>query len=185
YEDNGVEQYSAGFLSLAVTASGGYSGWLKIGPSKVSFSGSLDLQRQGTKVIALNSGTNLTLRFAVQDAGTFRLIGTLSDGAWVSQLYGEATVFNATTNPCPYAASYTMLFPRQDDDPTLPMGHGYGTVRVTASGSAIFAGTLADGTKISQSVPVSQQGAWPLLSSPYSGNGAFLSWMNFDNRPGA
>jgi hypothetical protein len=64
------------------------------------------------------------------------------------------------------------------------MGHGYGSVRVTAGGSAIFAGTLADGTKISQSVPVSEQGAWPLFASPYSGNGIFISWMNFENRVG-
>ena len=184
YDNDGVQQYSAGFITLAVTASGGYSGWLKLGASKVSFSGSLDILRRATRIVALNSHTNLTLRFAVQDAGTFRLIGTVSDGTWSSQVYGDKGVFNATTNPCPYAASYTVLFPRQDDDPTLPMGYGYGSVRVTSGGSLAFAGTLADGTKISQSVPVSQQGAWPLFASPYSGKGIFISWMNFENRVG-
>jgi hypothetical protein len=182
---NGVQQYSAGFLTVAVTGNGGYSGWLRIGANKVSFSGGLNLQCSTTNYVRLNSSTTVKLMFGV---GTLshpnQLWGVIGGGAWGATLYGDRAVFNATTNPCPYAASYTMLFPRQDDDPTLPMGHGYGSVRVTAAGSAILAGTLADGTKISQSVPVSEQGAWPLIASPYSGNGIFISWMNFENRVG-
>jgi hypothetical protein len=185
YDGNGVQQYSAGFLCVAVTANGGYSGWLRIGANKVSFSGSLSLSCLTTNYVKLNSSTTLAVKFGV---GKFshpnQLFGRIESGSWEANLYGDRAMFNAKTNPCPYAASYTVLFPRQDDDPTLPMGHGYGSVRVTAAGSAIFAGTLADGTKISQSVPVSEQGAWPLFASPYSGNGVFISWMNFENRVG-
>ena len=185
YEAAGVQQYSAGFMSLAVTASGGYSGWLRLGPSRLSFSGKLDLQRSATKVVALNANTNLTLTFTVDgSAGASQLFGTITDGSWTAALSGDLSVFSAAINPCPYAGWYTLVFPGQDSDPTLPKGDGFGTLRVTTGGTALFAGTLADGAKISQSVPLSAMGAWPLFASLYSGNGTFMDWMSFENRAG-
>src|SRR5207249_1773513 len=86
-------------------------------------------------------------------------------------------------NPAPWAGAYTVLFPGQDGDPTLPTGDGFGTVRVAANGTVFFAGTLADGTHVSQSVPVSRQGLWPLYASLYTGRGTLMSWMTFTSRP--
>jgi hypothetical protein len=44
------------------------------------------------------------------------------------------------------------------DPATEPSGDGYGLVTISPTGWVILAGTLGDGTKISQSVPVSTNG---------------------------
>ena len=42
-----------------------------------------------------------------------------------------------------------------------------------------FVGTLADGTKVSQSTSVSKTGYWPLHIPLYAGSGSLLSWLTF------
>jgi hypothetical protein len=76
-----------------------------------------------------------------------------------------------------------MIMPGQTNDPTMPMGTGHGTVYVYANGAVRFAGTLGDGTKVSQSVSLSPDGQWPLYASLYSGYGLVMSWMTFTNLP--
>jgi hypothetical protein len=49
-------------------------------------------------------------------------------------------------------------------------------------GKLKFAGTLADGTKVSQSTSLSKGGYWPLHIPLYSGNGCLLSWLAFARR---
>ena len=66
-------------------------------------------------------------------------------------------------------------------DSTLPEGNGYGTATVSRGGMVSFAGSLADGTKISRSVPLSQGGRWPLYVGLYNGQGSILGWMTFTN----
>ena len=53
---------------------------------------------------------------------------------------------------------------------------------VDKAGRLRLSGELADGTKISQSVPVSPNGEWPLYVSLYGGKGSILSWITFADR---
>jgi hypothetical protein len=50
---------------------------------------------------------------------------------------------------------------------------------VEASGKVRFIGTLADGTKVSQSATLSRDGYWPLHLPLCAGNGCLLSWLAF------
>ena len=43
-----------------------------------------------------------------------------------------------------------------------------------------LAGTLADGTVIAQTAPVSSAGLWPLYVPLYAGKGMVISWVQFD-----
>lgn len=89
------------------------------------------------------------------------------------------------TNTSPYTGKYTMVFP-SDGNPGSPAGDGYGTVVVSPKGIATLVGSLADGTKISQKVPLSKNGNWPLYIAPLKTNAAVISWINFDtNNPPA
>jgi hypothetical protein len=60
-----------------------------------------------------------------------------------------------------------------------PIGSSFGKVTVDAAGKVKFAGTMADGTKVTQSAAVSQNGLWPLFISPYGGKGLVISWQQF------
>jgi hypothetical protein len=182
-ESDQVRQYSAGFLTASVTARGTYSGLLQIGATRYGFSGKLDLQCQATNVILRLRTNALTLELQIGKGDQAdRIFGRVTDGVWVSTLSGDRAVFNSRTNPAPYAGNYTIRIPGQDNDPSVPMGDSFGTVRVDASGRVSFAAALADGTRVSQSVPLSKHGFWPLYVSLYSGKGSLMNWPAFTNR---
>src|SRR5207249_6379376 len=183
YEEDQVRQYSAGFFAVSVSTRGTYSGRLQLGAHRYPFSGRLDLLGQATNVILRrnDNALRLELRTGRGDQAD-QIFGRVSDGIWVSSLSGDRAVFNAKTNPAPYRGSYTLRVPGQDGDPSLPMGDGFGTVRVNSSGLIRLGGTLSDGTKVSQGAPLSRQGLWPLYATLYSGRGSLMSWLAFTNQ---
>ena len=67
-----------------------------------------------------------------------------------------------------------------DGDPTHPQNDGTGTLTVSTSGQVKFKGTLGDGTKVSQSAIISQDGDWPFYIPLYKGGGQIMGWLNFD-----
>jgi hypothetical protein len=54
-------------------------------------------------------------------------------------------------------------------------------VTVDGLGNLKFSGVLADGTAVSQAVPISTSGDWPLWLSLYGGKGSVFGWVNFTN----
>jgi hypothetical protein len=180
YQDDAVRLTSSGSFTLSVTARGAYSGRIQIGNSRYSFSGKLNSQGTGaTNVIARRPAPAFTLDFQfVTDGQVSQVFGHLTDGTWMSTLCGDRAVFGRGV-PAPFAGNYTLIIPGYDANPSLPAGDGFGTVKVTSAGQVSFVGTLADGTKVSQSAPASRNGYWPLYLPLYSGNGSLMSWMAF------
>ncbi|MBI3853350.1 MAG: tandem-95 repeat protein [Verrucomicrobia bacterium] len=184
YENDEVRQNSAGFLTLATTTRGTYSGRLQMGANRYAFSGQLNLQGQATNHILRPTANPLTVELQIGTGSQAdQVFGRVTDGTWVSPLLGNRDVFSSRTNPAPYAGSYTLRIPGQDNNPSVPTGDGFGTVRVDTKGRAKFVGVLADGTKVSQSVSVSRHGLWPLYVALYSGQGSAVSWLTFTNQP--
>ena len=179
FETNEVSLASAGSFTLSVTPRGKYSGHVQIGAKRYSFSGLLDTtQDSGTNVIARHGSSPLTLVFQIDGSQKDQVFGSLTDGTWTALLSGDLAVFGRA-NPAPFAGNYTLVIPGYDGSPTLPAGDGFGTVKVNTSGRVKFVGTLADGTKISQSASLSKIGYWPLYIPLYSGNGSLMSWLAF------
>jgi hypothetical protein len=183
YEVGEVRQASAGFFTVSSTPRKTYSGRLQLGANRYTFSGQLDLQGVATNIIQRRGANPLTVEFqagACDQAD--QITGRVTDGIWVATLLGNRAVFNSKTNPAPYAGSYTLCIRGQNNDPSVPAGDGFGTVRVSTSGQAKFVGALADRTKVSQSVSLSKNGNWPLYVSLYSGKGSLVSWLTFTNQ---
>lgn len=171
---------SAGSFSFLVTSRGAYSGHLQMGSTRSSFSGNLDSQGQARNTLRQPTGPAMVLQLSLAGNNEINeVLGTLSDSDWVANLTGGRAQFDARSNPAPYAGRYTLIFPGQTGIPSLPAGDGFGAVNVTASGQALFAGKLADGTAVSQSTTVSAQGEWPLYLSAYSGKGMLTGWLEF------
>ena len=180
-EGDGVRQNSAGFFTATITTRGTYSGRLQIGARRYSFSGQLNLQLQATNAIPRRGTNALVLQLTVGTGNQANEIsGQVTDGFWVAGLSGDRAVFNSRTKPAPYAGRYTLIVPGQKN-PSSPMGDGFGSVRVSTGGSVVFAGTLADGTKISQGVPLSLNGQYPFYAPLYSGQGLVMSWITLTN----
>ena len=174
---NGVQPDSAGFFSGTLGTGGSLSGKLQVGGRSDSFTGQFDVGGRLRNKVTRSGSTPLELDLQLASDGT--LSGVVSNVAWTSALEGYRAVFNAATNPCPYAGRYTMVIPGEEGEPGSPEGSGYGLVTVDKAGQAVMSGTLAEGTVVSQSVPVSQDGDWPLYVSLYSGKGLLMAWLKF------
>lgn len=112
-------------------------------------------------------------------SGSDRVTGSVSGGTWTAQLEGDRAVFDGKAHIAPAAGTYTLVIPADDTCSGRPGGDGCGTVTVDKAGKLRFAGSLADGTKISQSASVSKNGEWPLFASLDKGKGVLLSWVTF------
>ena len=183
YEDDDIRVGSAGFFTLKVNSRGAYSGQLQVGSTRKRFSGKLDLLScQATNRFGRRGETPLELNLSL---GTNELagqvFGRLTDGNWVAHLQGDLCTYSRK-NPTSLAGTYTMVIPNDDDATQSPEGFGYGTVKVNPAGKTRFSGSLADGTKVTQSAMITPDGAWPLYVSLYRGKGVLVSWMTFTNR---
>ena len=176
YEQDAVRLQSAGGFNLSVTAAGKYSGMLQMSAGKLVFSGQFGTLCQATNSIARKHTNALTVNFSLGSSN--QVLGSVSDGQWTANLYGERNGFQPTN----YGLSpgkYTVMVRGR----TLPtsLGNSFGTLTLSSAGLLRFGGTLADGTKLSQSASISQYGNWPLFVPLYSGQGLVISWIAFTN----
>ena len=179
-EEAGVRAPSAGMLTASITRSGSYSGRVKLAGGSYSISGKMNLQCQA--VTHIKQGTNILI-VSLQADQAGQLFGNVSENSWIAPLQGvRSGSFNSKTNPAPQAGQYTMMLHGKPNDPVLPSGHSFGSVKVSASGLVSFVGMLADGTKVSESAYLSQDGVWPFYVSLYSNTGLMQSWQTFQSQ---
>jgi hypothetical protein len=170
---------SAGFCTLTLTSKGTYTGSIQLAGKRYSFKGTFTGTDSDTN-IPRNGNTTLTAHFTLDDSGdSDHLTGTITDGTWTASLDARRPVFNAQ-NPAPFAGNYTVIIPGISGSQSSPQGYGYGTLKIDATGKAKFVGSLADGTAVSQSATVSQDGNWPLFGSLYHGQGLLWAPMIID-----
>ena len=181
-EEAGVKVGSAGAFTASLTTGGTYSGRVQMAGGSASFSGKMSLQCRATNLIKIKTNYFTLVLQAGSGSQAGQMSGYMTDGTWVSPLLGDRANFNAKTNPAPQAGTYTMMIHGTANDAFLPAGHSFGYVTVSSGGIAKFAGTLADGTKITQSVSLSPDGLWPLFVPLYSGKGLMTSWQTFETQ---
>jgi hypothetical protein len=177
--NNGISAPSSGAVTINVTARKNYTAKVLLAGHTFSFSGSLATGSSGS--FSANNGSLLKLQ--LQQSGPDQIHGSVSNlnAHWSAGLLADRLVFNKTKNPAP-SATYTMVIPPDPASPGGPDGYGSGTVKVDAAGHVIWAGTLADGSKMSQGSAMSKEGYWPLFNSLYGGRGLLIGWMQFTNQ---
>jgi hypothetical protein len=176
-DTNGASAASSGGFAAKVTTHGAYSAKLTLGGRSYSASGSFSANTPSTASATISRGSGLaplTLKLLLDLSGGGQMLGSVAAGAdWSATLQAYRAA--------PAAASpYTLVIPSAT--PALgasPAGYGFGTITVDGLGNLLFAGALADGTKVSQSAMRSKDGYWPLFASLYAGSGCLLSWLEF------
>jgi hypothetical protein len=183
FETSGVLHDSSGFLKLTVTDRGSFSASLLCAGQSLPFSGSFNLSGRATPVLVRPGKPPLSFDLWLDLANSTRQItGTLSDGTWTASYTGDRSLWNPTNNP--FKGQYSIVLPGADSSAAAPGGDGYGTIVVDAAGNLVFNGRTADGQTLSQAVPISQNGEWPLYVPLYTGKGSVLSWLTFTNQGG-
>ena len=179
YETSSVKQATSGDFRLKLAASGRYSAVIRLAGKRYSTRGLLNLEGKATNQITRRGTNALMITWAVDLHGLDEVLGSVSDGQWVSTLQGDRMIFHSRTNPAPLAGRYTVSLPGSDQA-GLPEGHGWATLRMTTAGWAIFAGCLGDGTRVVTRAPVSKNRIWPLYAPLYRLQGSILGWIQFD-----
>jgi len=130
-------------------------------------------------------GTNaLTVELALDlNGGSGHVTGRVFTAQWDAALLGDHDVFDARTSRAPFATNYTLAVRGDSQAELRPGGDGFGTARVDAGGTVSFAGTLADGSKVTQKTAVSRNGNWPFYLALYGGKGSMLGWLTFGDGP--
>ncbi|HEX4122838.1 MAG TPA: choice-of-anchor tandem repeat GloVer-containing protein [Verrucomicrobiae bacterium] len=171
-------QTNSGAITLTVTSVGRISGKLTIGGNTPSFTGQFN--RYGTAALVIPRKGLTTLTVALQlDFADKSVQGSVSDGSFFTSLEADKEVFSSTEKATAYQGQYTMIIPGANDPLAGPYGTSYGTVTVAATGGIAFAGSLADGTSVTQTSFVSKDGAWPFYLPLYNNNGSIWSWNYF------
>ena len=182
FYENPVQVQSSGAFKLSATARGQYSGFVRLGRARYTFSGHFGPFCSATNIIHRLRTNSLNLNFYLGNStNAGHVIGNVSDGVWSANLYGERSGPYSKTNPAPYPGSYTMVIPG-DSTVSNSLGNGFGTVRVSPSGVVRFSGVLADGTAIAQNLGISISGDWPVYVPLYSGKGLVTGWLTFTNQ---
>lgn len=178
-EPGNVELGKSGAITLNATVSGSYSGKLQLGATSYSFSGVFDPSGAATNAVNRKGASPLGLALNVNVADNSAITGTVTDGSWLADV--QAYRANSKTTPPAFAGNYTLIFPGTKGSSQLPAGDGYATVTVSATGQIKMTGSLADGTKVSQSTVSTVNGQWPLYVSLYAGQGQVFGWLSFTN----
>src|ERR1041385_1140137 len=162
---NDVRLDNSGSFTLTTTGSGAFSGKLQIGNARASFASSF-IGGVANVVVHPTKTESVSLQLN-WDTASDCVTGSVSDGAWFSELVSHRAVFDGKSLVAPQAGRYTIVIPGSNAQ-SLPAADGYGTVTVTTAGRISLSGSLADGTKITQSTSLATNGLWPLFVSLYN-----------------
>jgi hypothetical protein len=179
--NNGVTVSNAGYFTARVTANGLFSARLHQGTRAVPIFGRFSSTGTWSSSSILNApGWTVTLQLAM--SGGDQIEGTVSNACGTSQLLANRAPFS-WPHRSPQVGKYALYMPGSQDPAVLPGGCGYAFVIVNALGKVTYSGVLGDGTPITGSTFVSEQGQWPLCNQPYHRKGLVLGWINFTNNP--
>jgi hypothetical protein len=184
YETNGVRVKSAGAIfNLLVRPDTTFSGTLKVDGGTYTLSGTFNVHGDATKNIQRSGKTTLTVALHL-DFVARQITGTISSpesDPWESVLMADIAPYSSV-NHFPDSARYTMAIAPGAGAPVYsPGGFGFGFITNTPLGLISLIGTLGDGTPVSQAVPISQQGYWPLYIPLYGNRGLIEGWVNFSS----
>jgi hypothetical protein len=176
HDPTSVLAQSSGYFTLTATSRGTFSGKVSLQGGTYPFHGKFDAD--GRSRVAVSRAHKGSLTLQLEQDGADVLKGTVGDGNWLVSLHADRAVFGQGY-ACGYAGAYTFMVLGSTNGPSLPAGDSYWTVMVKSSGGIALAGSLADGTKVSQSTSIAKDGRQPLWIPLYRGCGFITGWVNY------
>ncbi len=174
---NNASHTNIGFWSGTITTNLTYSSKVLLEGDTLALSGKFDTDGTLVQTVTRKGKSPLQLNLSM-DFTNQQLVGTISADDWGSTLAADLAVYskeNKTTN----AGAFTFVFPVSAPG----LGYGGGQVTVSTNGIITLVGNAPDGTSLSQSVPLSKDGRWPLFVPIYTKGSANLGevygWLNF------
>jgi hypothetical protein len=169
-----------GAVSVSLGASGAFTGRLRFDGESLTLKGRFDAAGAAQVTVTSTSGAtySLALTYANTD-GAPHIFGTISGDGWTAELPLDALTKPSVTKNV-NAGRYTLVLPAPGaPSATLPSGDGVATVRVSDTGTAAVAGTLADGTPFTARGRLTASGSLQVFVSPYARSGMLTGTLHF------
>jgi hypothetical protein len=172
----------SGFLSLQTTAKGNFSGVIFVAGKRYPISGRFSDEGAWSGTVNRNGLSPVGVVLQADMANPDLVTGVISVNGKEANLVTDRKVYHATQNRAPQAGTYTLVLSGSDNSSVAPGGTGYAKVVVKPGGAVNLVGVLGDGTAVSQAVPLSGSGSWPLYLRLYSAQGSVLGWLSVDQQ---
>ena len=171
---NGVLPDNSGYFTLTVGASGQFTGKVLLGGARYPFSGAFDLTGEAT--VQVRSTVSWGLRLRIDLAGGETVTGSLSAGAWVSDITASRNTFSAVKNPAQQAGVRPFELHQAD---SLNTAAGNGSGRIFRSGVTLVKGRLADNRAFGTASSLGRAGNFPFFVSRSRGTEIIIGWLSF------
>lgn len=171
-----------GFVRIALTTNGVFTGRLAIDGLGYSFAGRFDTNGSATISVPRKNSTPLTLALQLDlNGASEKITGTVSDGTFSADISADHATFDGLADRAPQAGHYTVVLAAQanTDGAAVPQGSGFASLAVATNGTARIAGRLADNTAFSQTSMVSKEGVLPLFLSLVRTKGSVAGNVTF------
>lgn len=182
YEASDVREWSSGYFSFLMTASGSFSGRLFSESGRDGFAGQFDLFGHARVLVHRANNSNVELNMQLDMTGVSdQVAGSVSDGNWTAGALGNRLVYNST-NHALEVGRYTLVISGDTNSAVVPGGDGFASLTVGNTGNISVSGRLADTKSFAQATSLSKNGLWPFYQSLYAGRGLVLGWLSFVSR---
>jgi sugar lactone lactonase YvrE len=172
---------NSGLFTATLTDKGAFSAKLTVGGATYSASGSFPIDGNYSGSVVRKGLSPLALRLKLDLQGSNVVTGTVASDAWTANLQADRSVYSKAT-PAPLAnQKFTLVIAGTNRNDTAPGNYSSGAASIAAAGTISFSGILSDGTKVTQSAPITQNAQWPFYISLYSAKGSIRGWLNFTN----
>lgn len=184
YPSDYVDFSNSGYFSAVASARNVFSARFQLAGKQYSLSGKLSSSGSFSSTIGRKglSGLSVSLQAGFNGGNVWK--GVISNATFIAALVAYRTGSNSKTNLAPQAGRYAITILGSSIPLFAPTNNGTGTITVTTLGIAKIKATLGDGTKVSQSTIVSQDGEMPFCAPLYSKKGSIIAWLTFGNTPG-
>jgi hypothetical protein len=185
---NGVAEATSGLLKgLTVSTKGAYSGTLLISGASHALSGTFSASGQASNYITrstkLGGPLIVEMTLGLNDTPP-QITGTVSNT--LTSAVGDLIAYREVTLSSSTKEQYTMLLAPSDSDlglSNVPTGYGY-VLLAQKAGVLTLSGNLADGTAVTQTVPVTEgpeENEVPVFASLYANTGLVTGWVGITN----
>lgn len=172
----GVQSESAGYIALTVRHSGAFSGKVLLGGTHYGFVGQFNSTGDSLLSLRRHFVGPLTVSLHVDVTnGTDQISGSVSDGAWTSEIAGNRNVFSPQWNPAPQTGLRSFTLQQLDNASNTAEGLS----RISAGGSVSVHARLGGGQRFVTSSALAKNGDYPFYVSFHRGAEVVIGWLNF------
>jgi len=194
----------SGFIRLAVTRRGSFTGSLRLANAKLPLRGNFD--EAGVAHFGPDSATQLEMSAAAVphlllsllldvENGTDKLTGTITEsGTPFAVIAADRALYTAAKRPAAPHRSvpdellgrYTLALSATEPAANVtefPRGYGTGTLVVHRNGIAQLKATLPNGVRIICKTPLTKGNAWPLFALQENGRGSISGFIQLRDVP--